>query len=369
MHGRGLSFSYQLLLALTLIVGAGVLAPAAAENELSAAAEKEPSAVAENESSTVVPPAGIFVSSGPRVSDKVLSSPFVQGNLIRVGWDEVEPAPGQYDFSAIDKLISQAKQHNKRVALSVLNGPRAPAWLYEAGAKSFVYEFKTRYSERGDRQERIPLPWDAVYLQHWRALSAALGKRYQDEKSIALVHITHSSKNGFEMQLPEQRINGRRESVTHGPWHDAGYAVEKHIAAMQSVIDAYVKAFPSTPLDIEIHPVLDSYKPAEAVLEYGQQQAGERFGLFSAWWSGKSERWNAPLYPLLEKACDTSFCTLQLIGNQTRQPERLLKGSVNETIDAGMELGAKYFEVWDVDVRNRELKASLTNIAGQLNKP
>ena len=99
-------------------------------------------------------PAGIFVSSGPTVSDRVLGQSHVAGNLIRVGWDQLQPVPDSFDFSAIDTLIAQARQHNKQVTLSVLNGPRTPAWVYEKGATAFSYEFKTRYSGRGNRRRR-----------------------------------------------------------------------------------------------------------------------------------------------------------------------------------------------------------------------
>lgn len=311
-------------------------------------------------------PAGIFVSSGPTVSDRVLGQPHVAGNLIRVGWDQLQPAPAAYDFSAIDKLIAQARQHNKRVTLSVLTGPRTPAWVYEQGAKAFSYEFKTRYSGRGNRQETIPLPWDTTYLSYWRKLIAELGKRYADNPMVALVHITHASKNGFEMQLPEERIAGRPETPVSGPWHDAGYTQEKHVKAIQQVITYFAEAFPHTPLDIEIHPVLDSVEPARQVYEFGKARYGQRFGLFSAWWSGKSQRWNEALYPLLKSACEFSFCNIQLIGNQTRQPERLLNGSLLSAMREAEKLGARYFEVWSADLANHALQGEIATFSSTL---
>lgn len=316
--------------------------------------------------STAMAPAGIFVSSGPTVSDRVLGQPHVAGNLIRVGWDQLQSAPASYDFSAIDTLIAQARQYNKKVTLSVLNGPRTPAWVYEQGAQPFSYEFKTRYSGRGNRQEAIPLPWDATYLSYWRKLIAELGKRYAGNPTVALVHITHSSKNGFEMQLPEERIAGRPETPESGPWHDAGYTQEKHIKAIQQVITYFAEAFPHTPLDIEIHPVLDSVEPARQVYEFGKARYGQRFGLFSAWWSGKSQRWNEALYPLLKSACEFSFCNIQLIGNQTRQPERLLNGSLLSAMQEAEKLGARYFEVWSADLANHALQGEIATFSSTL---
>jgi hypothetical protein len=304
-------------------------------------------------------PQGIFVSSGPRISDKVLSMPVVSGNLIRVGWDEIEPRPGEYDFSQISALITQAKTHGKQVTLSVLNGPRAPKWLYQKGAAAFEYMFKTRYSERGNRSEVIPIPWDPVYLTYWLKLVAALGDEFAQEPALALVHITHASKNGFEMQLPEERVLGRPESVSSGPWHEAGYTERLYIAALKQITDAFAQAFPQHPIDIEIHPVLGSLTPAKEIFTYGIDKYGSRFGLFSAWWSGKVQPWNKDMLPLITSACQRSFCAMQLIGNQTRQPDRLLNGSLSSAMAAAQSMGAKYYEVWDVDVRNPALLTTL----------
>jgi hypothetical protein len=48
-------------------------------------------------------------------------------------WDEIEPAPGQYDFSTIDWQIDEAAQHGAAVTLSVgIKGQRAPEFYMPA---------------------------------------------------------------------------------------------------------------------------------------------------------------------------------------------------------------------------------------------
>ncbi|MEO9946915.1 beta-galactosidase [Paraglaciecola sp.] len=305
-------------------------------------------------------PIGIFVGSGPTVSDKVLSLEHVTGNLIRVGWNEVEPSPGKYDFTKLDVLIAQAERLNKKVTLSILNGPRAPQWLYTKGAKAFKYEFKNRHSERGNRQEVIPLPWDPVYLKYWQQLIVALGQKYQANNTISLIHITHSSKNGFEMHLPEERIAGRLETPYNGPWKDMGYQETQYIDSLKSIVDTYMTAFPNHFLDLEIHPVLGSLKPATEVFHFAFDKYGSRFGLFAAWWSGKKQRWNTAMYGILSDACVKSFCAVQIIGNQTRQPSRLFEGDLIKTMEQAQSLGVNYFEVWDIDLRNESLRPRLS---------
>lgn len=304
-------------------------------------------------------PRGIFVSSGPTVSDKVLSQQLVTGNLIRVGWGEVEPVAGKYDFNKIKLLVQQAKRLDKKVTLSVLNGPRAPTWLCDKGGKSFQFEFKNHFSNKGDREATIPLPWDSVYLHYWTAMVKALGVEFNNDKTIALVHITHSSKNGFEMQLPELRKMRKPETPWDGPWKKAGYTESRYIEALEQVVDAFFNAFPAHFLDIEIHPVLGSLGPARSIWYYGHQKIGQRFGLFSAWWSGKEQAWNRDMLPLIKDACQNSFCTFQIIGNETRQSDRLLDGSLIKTMQVAHEKGGQYFEVWDIDLKNQALTNSL----------
>ncbi|MFT4939427.1 MAG: hypothetical protein ACI88A_002469 [Paraglaciecola sp.] len=311
-------------------------------------------------------PRGIFVSSGPNVSDSVLSQKHVAGNLIRVGWEQVEASPGKYDFSIIKAKIEQAKRLNKKVTLSVLNGPRAPQWLYQQGAVPFKYEFRNRFSPKGNREEVIPLPWDPVYLKYWLELIAALGNMFANESAIELVHITHSSKNGFEMHLPEQRVQGRRETINSGPWKNAGFSESRYIDSLKQITDAFLRAFPKHLVDIEIHPVLDSLHPAQSIYTYGYQRYGTRFGLLAAWWSGKPQKWNLELTKLLTQACQQSFCAIQMIGNETKHPDRLLGGSLLEAMSDARDKGAKYFEVWDIDLRNSELTPQLEQFSRSL---
>jgi len=71
-------------------------------------------------------------------------------------------------------------------------------------------------------------------------------------------------------------------------WNRIGYTPEKVVATWKKIIDTFVAAFPSKPLDIDIHPVLDSDQVAEEVAAYGSGKLGKRFGIFSGWLSGKT---------------------------------------------------------------------------------
>ena len=55
-----------------------------------------------------------------------------------------------------------------------------------------------------------------------------------------------------------------------------------------------------------------------------------------------------------------------MIGNQTRQPERLLNGSLLSAMQEAEKLGAKYFEVWSADLANNALKNEIATFSSTL---
>jgi hypothetical protein len=250
---------------------------------------------------------------------------------------------------------------HKKITLMVLGGPQTPEWVYQAGAKAFPYRWGSRY--RPGEEARIPLLWDEVYLRKWTALVQALGKRYAGEKTVVLVHISGATENGLEMQLPAS-ARDRNE------WLRAGYSPQRVIAAWKRILDVYAAAFPDTPLDIDIHPVLGSDRVAEEIAAYGSSKLGKRFGVFAGWLSGKParmDRYHAGMYGLAEKYGRLSFASFQMIGNETNQPERFA-GGLKGAVAQGMGWGARYYEIWKADVVNPQLHPTLKELADRVKK-
>src|SRR5437660_3889456 len=81
-------------------------------------------------------PVGLFVCRGPGpTSEREVNFPFIDGWLVRPGWDAVEPAEGKYDWRLIEGDIALAKRLGKKITLAILGGPQAPAWVYQKGVK------------------------------------------------------------------------------------------------------------------------------------------------------------------------------------------------------------------------------------------
>lgn len=310
----------------------------------------------------IAAPVGLFVCRGPGPTpEREVNFPFIDGWLVRPGWNRVEPQEGQYDWSYIDGELALAKRLNKKITLCVLGGPQTPEWVYDAGAASFTFSFgaNRKYGKKTDREIKIPLLWDETYLAKWTALVRALGRRYGGEKAVALVHITGATANGLEMQLPFMPQDRER-------WHQLGYSVEKATAAWNRIVDAYAEAFPGKPLDIDLHPVLGSDEVARNVAAYGSRKLGKRFGVFGGWLSGKNaeqDKYHAGMHALASQYGPRGFAAFQMIGNETRQPERFATGGLKAAVEQGMRWNARYYEIWQVDAINPKLHPVLKDLA------
>ena len=85
---------------------------------------------------------GIYVSSDalPQPKDKEaalaasLQVSGVDGLLLVLGWDAIEPGMGQYQWDTLDKWMSTAVSAGKQVDLSI-TAYNAPAWLFRASCR------------------------------------------------------------------------------------------------------------------------------------------------------------------------------------------------------------------------------------------
>ncbi len=332
---------------------------------LSLFAPHSPSGAATPIPSAVLSPQGLFVSGPPTsaCSHSVITSlgekPFVSGFLIRVGWDDLEPAKGIYDFTLLDRELAAAAKLRKKVVLAIVNGPHAPAWLYAQKVPAITL------SARG-RIMTIPLPWDETYLSFWTTFIQKLGEHLRGSPDIVLVHITHATLNGFEMSLAFSPDEERA-------WIDQGYDATKLLRSWKTVIVAFAKAFPLTALDVEVHPVLGDDAVAKGVVEEGYQICPGRFGVFAAWWSAANTHFYAGMFSLIQQAGATTFATAQMVASQT--PNRfnpiggLGEGSLEQAFAIGQKNGVHYFEVWETDLQNPELEMLFSRTAQSLQSP
>ena len=309
-------------------------------------------------------PRGIYCSCGPTTASggssytpAIAAKSFVDGFLVRVPWADVETSPSVFDWSLIDDQVAKVATDGKRIALAVVQGGSGtPAWLAGLGAQTVSYSF-------AGQTQTIALAWDPVYLARWTAFVSALGARYDGEPTIALVHATHATHNGFEMQL------GLSQQALYA---SLGYSEAVYAGSWFTVLDAFAAAFPSKPIDVDAHPIFGDDQVAEDVVAYGLAAIGPRFGAFSAWWSVDNAFDVYPgMYALLLATAPQTFATVQNVGSWITTPERY-DFDLNEyeaAYDLALDAGVRYVEVWNQDLLAPELQGLLLATSEALHCP
>jgi hypothetical protein len=305
-------------------------------------------------------PFGIYSSGGPTnavnnsVDTRLAGRDYVDGALVRIAWKDIETAPGVYDWSRLDAQFTRAQSMGLKISLGIINGAGYPTWLETQGMQTFSFLF------RGTTPTKMPVPWDPVYLSNYTQFVAALGHRYNGNATLALVHMTNSSGNGFEMQLPSTPTDINN-------WNTIGYTTTREVNSYKAIMDAYAAAFSKHLLDVEVHPVLNSDTVAQQVVAYGNQTIGSRFGVFAAWWSqNNADNVYPGMYTLLKQAAQDSFATVQMVTNATNFNSSFGAGGFQGALDRAFTDGVRYFEIWDTDVLNSAYSLTLTNLDNRI---
>lgn len=63
-------------------------------------------------------------------AEEILKLPFIRGGQIVVQWGDVAPAPGRYDFSAVDAALARLAERNLWTTIQI-NGNVKPSWLFK----------------------------------------------------------------------------------------------------------------------------------------------------------------------------------------------------------------------------------------------
>jgi hypothetical protein len=167
----------------------------------------------------------------------------VYGISWRFRWKTIEPREGEFNWELIDKPLQVTSNAGKKVMLRVTAGSFTPDWVYQAGAKQIDFSNTDLANpEHYSKTLKMPIPWDEVYLAKWKAFIHAFGRRYNGNPHTYSIQMTGGGHIG-EMNLPK----------AYQKWQQAGYTDEKLITAWTRIIDAYQKAFPNTPTNLNIN--------------------------------------------------------------------------------------------------------------------
>jgi hypothetical protein len=189
---------------------------------------------------------------------QALNNPFISGVAVQMNWRDIEPVQGQPNWSKLDKLIAAAESAKKWVQLLIFPGFFAPAWAKE-GAHTDL--FPIQYGPGKGTVEKLPMPWDRLYLTRWFAFLKQLSNRYGKSPAFKMIAADGPTSVSAEMTLPNKPQD-------HKKWLNDSYTPRKYLEAWRKVFQVYSAYFPNQYVSLS--------GPGLPILGPGRKDPGER---------------------------------------------------------------------------------------------
>ncbi len=299
--------------------------------------------------------------AGTETLNSILANHYVDGFSLRTGWKDIEPTEGNYNWQVFDTLIEKAKTANKKIMLRVLAGGLSPEWVYSAGVKKFEYIDQNPYHATYGQTLYMPLPWDEIYLQKWTNFIKKFGEKYNNEPLVAIIQ-TAGPAVGGEMHLVDKDDEVK--------WLSYGYSEEKLVNAWKITIDAYDSAFANKQIAMCIAQPVKFGNPqqiVEDIVAYGYQKLGTRYSIQGNFLAAKiSDDFSA--YVLIKSYSSKTTVGFQMLWSYTQDNGKRLGGSLRDSIQRGLDAGAKYLEIYLSDIMNSGLSEDIKYAHEELNK-
>ena len=329
------------------------------------------------DSSPLQPPDGLVVvlENKPGESQldlQALSNPYIRGVALQIRWRDIEPVEGQPNWSKLDQLFAAAESSKKWVQLLIFPGFFTPPWAM-ADAKTVT--FPIQYGPGKGTLERLPLPWDTVYLGHWFDFLQKLGLRYGESPAFRVVAAAGPTSVSAEFTLPH-----KPEEIQK--WEAAGYTPEKYVEAWHRVFEAYAAGFPHQYVSLSLGSGINidergkrdarAGKPTkEAIIDEAIHILGRRFVLQDSNLDGNPEPEHGPHgIPLVISYNGRVVTGFQLrtscirnSGNMGAEGDPQL--ALRKAIDRGTQVNSKghrinYLEIYEPDVLASQMQPELS---------
>jgi hypothetical protein len=322
------------------------------------------------------PPNGLVVvletkPEQDRLDLQALENPYISGAALQIRWRDIEPVPGKPDWTKLDQLFAAAESSKKWVQLLIFPGFFSPAWAME-GVRTET--FAIQYGPGKGGAEKLPLPWDKVYLAHWFTFLRQLSARYGKSPAFRVVAAAGPTSVSVEFTLPNTPEDARK-------WRDAGYTPDKYEEAWRQVFQAYADDFPNQYVSLSLGFGLSindrgsqdgrAGKPAkEAIIDEGKRILGRRFALQNSNLDGNPEKERGPHGVSLVISYNGRIITgFQLrtscvrnsgnMGAEGDPPLALKKSIVRGMTPNSAGHRASYLEIYEPDVIADEMQPTL----------
>jgi hypothetical protein len=186
----------------------------------------------------------VVIENNPqeKLSLRSLDNPYISGVALQIRWRDIEPVEGTPDWSKLDQLFAAAESSKKWVQLLVFAGFFTPQWALQ-GVETEM--FPLQYGPGKGSVEKLPMPWDKVYLGRWFAFVKLLSDRYGNSSSFRVIGAAGPTSVSAEFTLPSKPEDVRI-------WQSAGYTPRKYIAAWQKTFQMYAADFPNQYVSVSL---------------------------------------------------------------------------------------------------------------------
>jgi glycosyl hydrolase family 42 (putative beta-galactosidase) len=213
------------------------------------------------------------------------SIPGVDGVAVVIGWDAIEPAMGQYQWTLLDQWVGQAVTLNKKIDLVVMAGGSTPSWLFQpapsgAGAEPWTFTISPHNGATNQCDaETIASPWDAAFLNRWDVMLAALAAHLKSAgmyNAITLVRLTGINRTTEELRLPQETPQSTGLACVSdaiATWQQAGYRPSLLQQGWSTILGSFAKSFPDKYFSVSLIPTSAAFPP---IAEDGSLITGTR---------------------------------------------------------------------------------------------
>ena len=296
------------------------------------------------------------------VDPELLSLPYVEGISIRARWSLLEPEYKKYNWEYIDNILKQVRGTGKNVMIRVLPGVSSPSWIYKKGALKVEFApHRERKRLKFGEKVTAPLMWDPIYISLWNEFVDELAKKYGEHSSIVMVHMAGPTVYSAEMHLLKSKDGKKLLQNT-------GYSRKKVFYAWKTVIDNFSGKFMKIKLSLNIALPLRKDGTLEEVMDYAVKELGMRLSVQGNWLKSKTTAGFLPYLLLSELNENRKDIEIGFQMARSSRNNIAAQGTLETAVNKGIDVNAKYFELYQVDILDINNKEYLIKLNDKLVK-
>lgn len=227
-----------------------------------------------------------------------------------IGWSNIEPARGVFNWSQIDADVTQARSENRKIWIQIMAPNYVPQWAVNLGVEVI----------NNRRNNPVPVIWNKKYRQYYGEAIKAMAERYDREEYLDVIEAVIIMAGGTygEMNLDPGKCAGEPGADVLNPnnvfvqsiareyglspsevaqSHDCLFQGREYVCyrfddlfidAAQKNIDMYLTYFKKLPLVLQGGSSLSCQtKVSVDILEYTTCRYGDRvWAKFNGWEPG-----------------------------------------------------------------------------------